>query len=608
MGRSIAGLAIAILLITAAAQAEEPTVTAYADAAKIGESDSLQFTIEVRGSSLPGVEEPDLSALADFAIASGPSVATSTSMFWDGGGAKATSTKKFSYVLLPKRRGALTIPSFAVIVGGKPLRTSSVKVEVVAGSARPSRPGPFVTGPFERPGRERRSAGVEGDIFIEVTLDRKEAYLGQQVLLSYKVYTQVDLASLPQPKQLPAYTGFWVEEIPVNPQASIRRTVLRGKEYAEITLAKKALFPARSGDLKIDETVYEILARTTSDDPFDRFLTPAQALYRRTPALTLKVLPLPEAGKPASFQGAVGRFTLDVRTDRRDTQVNDAIALTVKVEGDGNLRALGEPVIPDLPDYRRYDPKVEDDRKIAEDRILGSRTWSYVLVPLAAGEKTIPPVRFAYFDPSAATYKELMGPPLTVKVARGAGALPGADAGGVRREVVAVRRDIRYIKPASDLRGGLRIRHSGWFYILLILPVAANAALYAHLRRRDHLAANESLFRRRRARRAARGRLKEARALMAKADEAAFFAEVDRAVTGYIADKFNESPAGLTRERIVALLQEREIAEDLRRRVLSCLERCDLGRFAARSSAGDQIGALMNQAEDVISNLEHALG
>jgi hypothetical protein len=622
MKRTATALRIAVALALAAMAAPAParaddavTARALLDSDRIGEADSVNLTIEVRGAKLPAIEEPDLSAVADFTVVSGPNVSTSTSMVWDGAGAQVSAVKKYTYTLMPKRRGSLSIPALEVRAGGKPLKTDPLQIEVVSGAVKqPQRQqSPFQAdplNPFER--RPRNAPEPAGDVFVEATLDRPEAYVGQQALLIYKLYTQLELAALPQPRSLPAYTGFWVQEIPVDPQATIKRVVVRGKEYIELTLMKKALFPTTSGDLPIEDTTFEILVRVRGDDPFDAFFNPSRPLFRRTTPMTLKALPLPEAGRPASFQGAVGRFALKVQTDRSQAQVNDAVGLTVKVEGDGNLKAIGEPLLPDLPDYKRFDPKVEEEEKAAGDRIQGTRTWSYVLVPLAAGDKTIPPVRFAYFDPTAKAYHELAGPPLEVKVTRGTGAAASGEiGGGVRRDVVAVGRDIRYIKPSAAFvpsAGGFS--GSALFWTLMLLPVAGNAAVWTHLRRRREQAANVGLFRGRRASRAARRRLKEATRLLAKngaQGNAAFFAELDRALTGYMADKFNEGEMGITRERIAALLEERGVPEDLRRRALSCLERCDFGRFAPRSAGRDQMAALLAQGDEVIRGLERAL-
>ena len=604
---------VALLLLLAAwaaSPAEEISVTASADAARIGENDTLTLAIEVRGNSLPSVAEPALTGLADFTIASGPSSSSSTQMVWDRGGATITSVRRYSWALLPKRRGTLTIPSFPVVVGAATHRTREITVEVVAGSAkREGGSGGLQQGPFGavRPGRRGEPAG---DVFVEAVLDRKEAYVGEQVLLTYRIYTQLELTSLPQPRQLPALTGFWVEEIPVDPRSTISRKILRGKEYAEITLMKKAIFATRSGELPIEETIFEIMVRAPeTDDPFAGFFQNARPLYRRTTPLALKVLPLPEAGRPESFQGAVGSFRLSVSADRTEAQVNEAVGLKVEVEGDGNLKTLGDPVLPEIPDCRRFDPKVEEQKRAVGDRVEGTRTWSYVLVPLAAGDRTIAPVRFAYFDPAARAYKELSGPPLRIRVSRGSAIAGGAEAGGVRREVVAMRRDIRFIKPAGRLgKGAERFRGGALFWLLLVLPLAANTALYAHLRRKEHLSANVGLFRFRRASRAARQRLRRAREIAAARDNVAFYAEVDRAITGYVADKFGVAGAGLTRERILEMLAEKGVAADLRDAAISCLERCDFGRFAPGGASRSHVQALVRQAEDLISRLEGALG
>jgi len=223
------------------------------------------------------------------------------------------------------------------------------------------------------------------------------------------------------------------------------------------------------------------------------------------------------------------------------------------------------------------------------DRVEGTRTWSYVLVPLAAGDRTIAPVRFAYFDPAARAYKELSGPPLRIRVSRGSAIAGGAEAGGVRREVVAMRRDIRFIKPAGRLgKGAERFRGGALFWLLVVLPLAANAALYAHLRRKEHLSANVGLFRFRRASRAARQRLRRARRSPRRGTTWPSTPRWTRAITGYVADKFGVAGAGLTRERILEMLAEKGVAADLRDAAISCLEQCDFAASprAARREAG----------------------
>ena len=596
--------------LSARPDAGDVKVSAKVDVAAIGESDSVTLSIEVRGSSLPAIEEPDLSGLADFTIASGPNVSSSTSMIWDGGGAKVSAVKQYTYVLLPRRKGSLGIPPVRVRVGSQSFLTQKLDVEVTDAPQAPPRGGRRGQRvPFDQVFGGSQEEPLTGEIFVDAAVDRSEAYVGEQVLVVYKLYSQVDLAALPQPKELPDFTGFWVEELPLDPRSTLKRTVLRGKEYIELTLMKKALFPTKSGDLGIDEIVFEVQVRQRSNDPFDAFFNRSRAVYKKSPALKLKALPLPERGRPAAFNGAVGEFKLAVSADRQEAQVNEAVGLSVAVEGDGSLQSLGQPVLPELPEYRLFDPKVEDETSVVGDRIRGKRTWSYVLVPLSPGDRPIPPVRFAYFDPRAAQYRELSGSPILVSVKRGAGGSALAEgAGAVRRDVVAMRRDILYIKPAASLtESGGWLGGGPWFYILAALPIAGNVALYLHVRRQDHLSANAGLFRRRRASKMARERLRAARRLVGSGDAAAFHAELHRAVTGYVADKFNVSAAGVTRERIEEMLAATRVGPGLRREVTGILEACDYGRFAPGGAGVERLEGLLGRAEDLLASLERHL-
>jgi len=146
-------MSLLLAAATTLAAADEPTVTARSDARRIGEADSLTLTIAVEGRTDGLVEEPDLSGMADFTIAAGPSVSSSTSMIWRNGQASSSTSRQYSYILMPRRRGTLTIPTVTVKIGNRSYRTDPINVEVVEGrvqSAPPSRSR--ATPPRARPG------------------------------------------------------------------------------------------------------------------------------------------------------------------------------------------------------------------------------------------------------------------------------------------------------------------------------------------------------------------------------------------------------------------------------------------------------------------------
>jgi len=594
---------------TVRAESSEASVTGFVDADQIGEGDSVNFTVEVQGDKLGRVEDPDLSGLADFTIASGPSVGTSTSMVWRGGQASSSTKKQFRYVLLPRRRGTLTIPSVSIRVGNRIRQTDPITVEVVEGKTRTARPG-APRSPRGLFGQQREPEPA-GEILVESTLDRTSAYIGEQLLLTYKVYTQMELVEVPSPTQLPSYTGFWVEEIPTDPRDNIRRVRRGGKEFVEITLMKKALFPTTSGTLTIEPTAFGLPVRAQAKDPFDSiFFTPTKMIYRQTQPLEVRIKPLPEKGRPASFTGAVGTYTLKAETDSGETRVSDALSLKITVAGRGNIRVVGEPVLPPLPDYKIYEPRVEDRKRIVDDRLTGTRTWDYVLTPLAPGKQDIPEIRFSYFDPEQGSYVEASTREIPVKVDRAEGSeiasmTPGA---GSRREVTAIGQDIRYIKPGSQLsRRGRPYHESAAFVTLLLTPLVINAGLFAMVRRREHLSSNAVLVRQKRAPAFARRRLRQAQALLDAGRSIDFHAEVGRAVTGYLADKLNHSASGLTHQMIDRGLEEKGVGADLRHRVLACLEGCDYAQFAPVASGRTEMLQLMRRAEQVIVEVEGSI-
>jgi hypothetical protein len=238
----------------------------------------------------------------------------------------------------------------------------------------------------------------------------------------------------------------------------------------------------------------------------------------------------------------------------------------------------------------------------------GSKTWDYVLTPLASGKQDLPPIRFSWFDPEKGTYVETATDALPVLVQRAEGGVEVAQGGtlpGARREVVAFGRDIRFIKGAAELNvSGRPFHRSVAFGTVLAAPLLLNAALLLAVRRRDRLAASAGLVRGRRAPGFARRRLRQARALMAQGKARDFSAEIGRALTGYLGDKLNVAPSGLTHERIESLLSSRGAPEPLRLEVRRVLEACDFARFAPVEQDAAAMQRDLDETGQLIGRLE----
>ena len=604
---ALVALAAALPAVPAAAQ-EQVRVRAQVDRFEMGEGEDLRLVVEVIGPSLDKVGPADMGDLGDFDISGGPSV--STRYQWVNG--VSTASKSWTYMLTPRKTGKLAVPELSLLVGGRTYRTRAIGVTVLPrGTVRsphqppPARPAPG--GPRE-PARSRVPLPPVA-LRVRAEIDVKTAYVGQQITLKVVLAAQTEVLNAGPPEN-PEFPGFWAEEIKLPERPEVRRVVYDEEPWTEITLMKRALFPTTAGTLTIPPVAWQIQVRRRSSDPLESFFfTPTETVTRRSDPMTVNVLPLPAAGRPAGFSGAVGRFDLAVTADRDMARVNDAIGLKVRVSGEGTLGAAGPPVLPEIADFKRFEPKVTSSASVVGDRMRSEKVWDYVVIPLAPGVQTIPAISFSFFDPHDRQYHAVGSRPLAVKVDRAeAGAVAGLPA-VAQSDVRLLRRDIRHLKQAT---GGLVDRsrpfyRSPLFVLLVLLPFVADAGLWAWARTRDTSPAAARSRRERRARSVARRRLREARRAMAPATARAFYASVAQAMTDYVGDKFGLPGAGLTQPRIEEMLETHGAPEDLRAAFHRTLETCDFARFAPSSSGEAEMRQALREAEETLVGLERSL-
>jgi hypothetical protein len=565
----------ALLLASGPALAQSGyTVVATVDSGRIGIQDTLELQVEVRGTGFSSVEPPDLSGLNGFQVLRGPSHVQRQSII----NGKFTSSVQLEWTLGPERTGRLRIPPLPVSVDGTVIRTSPLDVDVVQGSLATRVPS------VDRFGRKRSQ---EGEVRLVAEVDRDRVHVGEQVTFTLRLLTQLRIRGMSYQTRAD-FAGFWVErefDYVDDPPGRIdgKQATVDGESFNEYILARLALFPTASGEIEIDPVNLQMQVRADRSDPFGSFFFDRdRSLFRRTAPLSITVLPLPEEGRPESFTGAVGSYRLEVSTDRTDSVVNDAVSLKVTVSGEGQIRTAGEPVLPALGDFRAFDPTVEETRRFQGGKLTGSRSWEYVLVPLAPGEQSIPPVVFSFFDPEAGGYRTLQSDEVPLRIARGGGPELPPQPGLARREVTQLHRDIAFIKlPTGPVEDRSNPFHrSGAYLALLAMPLMLNAALLAWKMRSDRLQLDVARRRSAGAARSFRRALREAEATLSAAGGAGIHGRLAGALTGLLADRWNRSAAGLTRPEIRQLLEESGVEESLQREVESILDACDEARFA----------------------------
>jgi hypothetical protein len=437
------------------------------------------------------------------------------------------------------------------------------------------------------------------DIFITADVDRRRAYVSEQITLTFSYYSR--LALWDQPRYTPPETpGFWVEELPRPP---MRRKVMEGRLY-EVQEIKTALFPTAAGKQVISEAYLDVQTRGRG------FFARPQSRRLTTDPIEIEVLPLPARGRPKGFSGAVGQYALSSALDKASVRQGDPVTLTVKITGTGNINTVGDPVAPSLDGFKVYEPEVEKSSSVVSGMIRGEKTFRYALVPEVEGELEIGPFLFSYFDPTQGGYQTVSTARLTVRAMKGEPRpLEPAAYGLSREEIKRVGKDIRFIKPpVSKLKGREEmLYHHPLFWPLQAIPLLAFGLLVLYRSYRSKLESNVAYARRRRARGEATRRLRRAQALLKSGESGIFFGEVHRALVEFLGDKLNLSPAGITVDGIADELVQRGIEDRMVEEVRELLDRCNLARFAPMDLSEEERTDLLNRERDLIARLEKRL-
>jgi hypothetical protein len=593
-------LALGLLAATPVVADDVHVSASVLPSGRITDTTQVRLVIRVDGGSIPDVATPKLPALKNLRVTGGPQSARNSSYSFDNGRISSSSALTLTYFLVAAGPGQAEIPPFDVVVGGTTYRTQPLRFAVEAGRSGPAPPSAAPGAPAENDDAEENGSV---DVFLQAKLGQSSVFSGQPVRLDVMLYAAAPVNGFNW-TDVPTLPGLWAEDLPVDPGRDRQTVILNGRQYNAYPVARKLLVPTSSGALTVQPFTAQVQVRRASRDPFGAFFSLGgyMNVVRRTAPLKLDVKPLPQAGRPADFSGAVGAFRMKVVTDRAAVDLGDAVAVRVTVEGEGSLQSATPPKLTPPPEVKVYDPKTLDDVMTGSDHLGARKTWEWVVVPLAPGTVKVPPPTFAYFDPASSSYRQLQGtiPDLTVR--RGTGAVDSVVARG---EVQANTKDIAFLKVR---RGALQeaqapLHKRGWFLALVALPFLLTPAGIAIGRRRDKYSRDHGFARARRAARTAAKRLDRA-AGRASGSPATFYEEVAGALVDYVADRENRAASGLTYDQLEDLLAAKGVTAETRRRFRTCLETCDYARFVPDSGRPQAVAELAAEARGILRALE----
>lgn len=562
----------------------------------VGEQFRLSYTIATHDVS--GIHLGTVPSV--FEVLVGPSTSTSSSFQMVNGKMSSNESTTFTYILMANKNGTFTIPAAHAVYDGKPITSNSVTINVsgkVSANGQPAQQYPAGVRPS--------GSKIKGsDLFITVSASKKSVYEQEPIILTYKVFTQVELTGLDG--KMPDLKGFHTQELTLPQQKSFKRETYNGKTYNAVVWSKYLMYPQVTGLLTIPSIAFNgtILQQDTNIDPFEALFNGGMGYSEvnkviAAPEVKIQVLPLPN--KPKNFSGGVGKFNMSTSLVADNPKSGEPITLKVVISGNGNLKLIKQPTL-DLPkDFDKYDPKVEDNTKLDENGLTGNITYEFLFVPRHKGKFTIPPVEFTYFDTETKTYKTLKGESYTINVAQGE-----EGAGYTEQEALQMlNRDIRYIKlgDATIIKRNQHFFGSVSYWVLLAVPFVLFIVLLVIYRQKAIDAANVAKMRGKKANKVATKKLKTAHRLLQQGKTNEFYDEVLRALWGYAGDKLNMPVEALSKDNIADDFAKLGVEELLISQFSESLNDCEFARFAPGDKQGN-MEKVYDMAADVISKIE----
>jgi hypothetical protein len=582
----IAGLIVCLLpLITAAS---DVSFTASAPATvQSGQQFRLVYTLNAEAENFTAPE------ITEFAIIAGPNQSSSSSIQIINNQVTRTVAITFTYTLAAYKEGTFTIPAARVRAGGKQYTSNPVTIKVTPAAAPPS-------GSQAPQGQSPQPGGTitSKDVFLRATVDKTDPFMGEEIIVTYRLYTRIPVSNY-HIEQSPAHSGFWAEELTRDRTRLLQYTdVVDGIQYTVAELRKVALFPQRSGNLRIEPLEVEIVARVQQqsqrrrtgdpffdsffDDPFFGSRTQNVNHTLRSNALNINVKPLPVLNRPAEFSGAVGNFTMRATVDKTELAANEPVNLKVVISGKGNVRLIDKINFQFPPSFEVYDPKISSDVQATQTGVSGTRTLEYLLIPRSAGQFSLKPATFSHFNPVREQYISLITPEFNFNIARGEGMDIAGAAGSDQQAIQYIASDIRFIRqgPFRLSTMGSYFFGSTHFYALYLSPLVLFGIFVLLLR--NHIKNNSDIARvkNRHATRIARKRLKQAEEFMKLRMGEKFFNELSQALWGYLSDKFNIPLSELSLETVRGRLESRNVDNAIIDDFTQVLEQCEFARFA----------------------------
>lgn len=540
-------------------------------------------------------------------VITGPYTSSQSSFQMINGHTSSTSSVTYTFILCASKNGTFTISPAHVVANGRRLASKAVKI-TVSGASQSGNGSPRMHDDSDNQPR-LREAGTPiqgGDLFIKVSANKRRVHEQEPVLLTYKVYTLVDLTELEG--KMPDLTGFHTQEIPLPQQKSYHIERVNGRAYRCVTWSQYVMYPQMTGKLEIPSITFTgtVIQQNRNVDPFEAFLNGGSGYIEvkkkiKAPGVTIQVDPLPK--RPANFSGGVGKFNISAQISKKEIKANEPVTIRVVVGGIGNLKLIKQPVVNFPKDFDKYDAKITDKTKLTSNGVEGNMIYDFLAVPRNQGKYEIPAVEFTYYDVSTNSYKTIKTQSFKLDVAKGDGSAGlSADYSDLKnQDIHPIKEGDVEIQDLTDIFYG-----STSYWVILSVLFAMFAGVLILFRKRAINNANITDLKKKKANRIATKRLKYASQLMAANEHEKFYDEVLRTLWGYVSAKLNIPVERLSKDNISENLMSKDIDENTISMFIHAIDECEYNRYAPGDIKGN-MNQTFETAMSAIIKIENTL-
>ena len=554
-------ISLFICLLSISLVAQEATLKAKISKNKLGVNQRLriEFSIDKQGGD--NFSPPKFT---NFRVVGGPSQSVSQS--WING--KVTFSQSYTYIIQPKRKGAFSIASASIKIGGKFIKSEPVKV--------------IVLDPVEIPKNPNDPNYVaQQNIHLVAEISKANPYVGEGIYVEYRLYVSENVSVYDTSiSEAPKYNGFWNQDIKVN-GFPVKMGKYNGEKYRYIVIQKALLIPTKTGKLSIDPMRMDIVIGVPSGRA-DFFGNAITKNIRREFASTKKIIrpkTLPLEGKPANFAGAVGDFNFSVALSKDILKANETSQVQVKISGKGNLKLFELPTVETPAELEMYQPERKERVRVNASGLSGAVTDTYTVVPLYKGKYKIPSISFSYFNPKEKKYKTIATEDFFVDVQEGKELITLDTSFVIKQEVVSTGKNFRYIATKTNFVTAKKIDFfkSNLFYVLFLLPLIA-IPIGVFIGKKNEERSNDIMGNKaRKAEKLAKKYLSKAQKQLGKKEE--FYEALERALHNYLKAKLGVETAEISKERITEILKGKNVNAAAIHQFIEVLKNSDFARY-----------------------------